>query len=60
MKPLVAAMLAYIPTIDRYDQGEIASNTPSGSGTATLRMRYAPPYNSPGRFYFASVTHITN
>jgi iron complex outermembrane receptor protein len=32
-------LLNYIPTIDIYNQGEIASNSPSGSGTATIRMR---------------------
>src|SRR3982750_82341 len=35
----VNELLRYIPTIDIYDQGEIASNSPSGSGTATIRMR---------------------
>ncbi len=32
-------LLSYIPTIDIYNQGEIASNSPSGSGTTTIRMR---------------------
>jgi iron complex outermembrane receptor protein len=35
----VNELLRYIPTIDIYDQGEIASNSPSGSGTATIRLR---------------------
>jgi len=35
----VNELLRYIPTIDIYDQGEIASNSPSGSGTTTIRMR---------------------
>jgi iron complex outermembrane receptor protein len=32
-------LLLYIPSIDKYNQGEIASNSPSGSGTAMIRMR---------------------
>ncbi len=35
----VNELLRFIPSIDIYDQGEIASNSPSGSGTATIRMR---------------------
>src|SRR6478672_535655 len=35
----VNELLRYIPTVDIYDQGEIASNSPSGSGTATIRLR---------------------
>jgi iron complex outermembrane receptor protein len=35
----VNELLRYIPTIDIYDQGEIASNSPSGSGTTNIRMR---------------------
>lgn len=35
----VNELLRYMPTIDIYDQGEIASNSPSGSGTATIRLR---------------------
>ena len=35
----VNELLRYIPTIDIYDQGEIASNSPSGSGTTTIRLR---------------------
>ena len=35
----VNELLRYLPTIDIYDQGEIASNSPSGSGTATIRLR---------------------
>src|SRR6478752_234425 len=35
----VNELLRYIPSVDIYDQGEIASNSPSGSGTTTIRMR---------------------
>jgi iron complex outermembrane receptor protein len=35
----VNELLRYIPSVDIYDQGEIASNSPSGSGTATIRLR---------------------
>jgi iron complex outermembrane recepter protein len=35
----VNELLRYIPTFDIYDQGEIASNSPSGSGTTTIRLR---------------------
>lgn len=32
-------LLRSIPSIDVFDQGELASNSPSGSGTANIRMR---------------------
>lgn len=32
-------LLRYIPTIDIFDQGELASNSPTGSGTANLATR---------------------
>jgi iron complex outermembrane recepter protein len=32
-------LLNYIPTIDIYNQGEIASNSPSGSGTTNIQLR---------------------
>lgn len=32
-------LLNYIPTIDVYNQGEIASNSPAGSGTTNIQMR---------------------
>ena len=32
-------LLRSIPSIDIFDQGELASNSPSGSGTANIRMR---------------------
>jgi len=35
----VNELLRYLPTVDIYDQGEIASNSPSGSGTTTIRLR---------------------
>ena len=35
----VNELMRYIPTFDIYDQGEIASNSPSGSGTTTIRLR---------------------
>src|SRR6478609_5861711 len=35
----VNELLRYIPSVDIYDQGEIASNSPSGSGTTTIRLR---------------------
>jgi iron complex outermembrane receptor protein len=35
----VNELMRYIPTFDIYNQGEIASNSPSGSGTTTIRMR---------------------
>src|SRR5678816_4480958 len=35
----VNELLRYIPSVDIYDQGEIASNSPSGSGTATIKLR---------------------
>ncbi len=35
----VNALLASIPAIDVFDQGELASNSPSGSGTANIKMR---------------------
>src|SRR6476620_10399404 len=35
----VTELLRYIPSVDIYDQGEIASNSPAGSGTTTIRLR---------------------
>jgi iron complex outermembrane receptor protein len=35
----VNELLHSIPSIDIFDQGELASNSPSGSGTASIRMR---------------------
>src|SRR6478609_7944935 len=35
----VNELLRYIPSVDIYDQGEIASNSPAGSGTTTIRLR---------------------
>ena len=35
----VNELLRTIATVDIYDQGEIASNSPAGSGTATIRLR---------------------
>jgi iron complex outermembrane receptor protein len=35
----VNELLKSIPSIDIFDQGELASNSPSGSGTANIRMR---------------------
>ncbi len=35
----VNELLRAIPSIDIYDQGELASNSPAGSGTAIVRMR---------------------
>lgn len=32
-------LLRSIPSIDIFDQGELASNSPSGSGTASIRLR---------------------
>jgi iron complex outermembrane recepter protein len=32
-------LMRHIATIDIFDQGELASNSPAGSGTATIRMR---------------------
>ena len=32
-------LMKHISTIDIFDQGELASNSPAGSGTATIRMR---------------------
>lgn len=32
-------LMRSLPTIDIFDQGELASNSPAGSGTATIRMR---------------------
>ncbi|MCX7238811.1 MAG: TonB-dependent receptor [Burkholderiales bacterium] len=32
-------LLRSIPSIDIFDQGELASNSPAGSGTASIRMR---------------------
>jgi len=32
-------LLHSIPSIDIFDQGELASNSPAGSGTASIRMR---------------------
>ena len=32
-------LMKHIATIDIFDQGELASNSPAGSGTATIRMR---------------------
>ncbi len=32
-------LLKSIPTVDIFDQGELTSNSPSGSGTANVRMR---------------------
>ncbi|MFG6485337.1 TonB-dependent receptor [Roseateles sp. BYS78W] len=32
-------LLRSIPSIDIFDQGELASNSPSGSGTANIKMR---------------------
>ncbi|MBP9904789.1 MAG: TonB-dependent receptor [Rhodoferax sp.] len=32
-------LLHNIPSIDIFDQGELASNSPAGSGTASIRMR---------------------
>ncbi len=32
-------LIRYIPTIDIFDQGELASNSPAGSGTANLATR---------------------
>ncbi|RZJ10105.1 MAG: TonB-dependent receptor [Rubrivivax sp.] len=35
----VNELLRSIPSIDIFDQGELASNSPSGSGTANIKMR---------------------
>ncbi|MGY4828891.1 TonB-dependent receptor [Sphaerotilaceae bacterium SBD11-9] len=35
----VNELLAYIPSIDIFNQGELASNSPAGSGTANIAMR---------------------
>jgi len=35
----VNELLHSIPSIDIFDQGELASNSPAGSGTASIRMR---------------------
>ena len=35
----VNELVRSIPSIDVFDQGEVASNAPSGSGTTTLRLR---------------------
>ena len=35
----VNELLKYIPSIDIFDQGELASNSPAGSGTGQIRMR---------------------
>ncbi|MBP6251602.1 MAG: TonB-dependent receptor plug domain-containing protein, partial [Rubrivivax sp.] len=32
-------LLRTIPSIDIFDQGELASNSPAGSGTASVRLR---------------------
>src|SRR5512133_1011146 len=32
-------LLRNIPSIDIFDQGELASNSPAGSGTANVRLR---------------------
>jgi iron complex outermembrane receptor protein len=32
-------LMRALPSIDIFDQGELASNSPAGSGTATVRMR---------------------
>ena len=51
----VNELLRYIPTIDIYDQGEIASNSPSGSGTANIRMRGLAETNTLVLLMFFSV-----
>src|SRR6478672_4625225 len=35
----VVELLKYLPTIDIFDQGELTSNSPSGSGAANIRLR---------------------
>jgi iron complex outermembrane receptor protein len=35
----VNELLRSLPTIDMFDQGELASNSPSGSGTSNIKMR---------------------
>ena len=35
----VNELLRSIPSIDIFDQGELASNSPAGSGTASVRLR---------------------
>ena len=32
-------LMRHLSTVDIFDQGELASNSPAGSGTATIRMR---------------------